>query len=1096
MRLATLAFRSASFYRRTNAAVVLGIACAVAVLAGALVVGDSVRASLRELSLGRLGRTEVAVTSDAFFREALAEGLSTAGIRAVPVVLADAVATNERTGRRASRVQVVGVDDRFWAFHAIDPPRMGGSDAWLSPGLARELGFSEQDTVLVRTRRPSDIPAEFLHGRRDAVGRTIRLRGAGILPRERLGEFSLRPQQGDVRTVFVPLRRLQRDLQIASRSNVLLISGSGDRDRIATAVRERATLQDIGLRVRSLRQGELSVESEKGLLDDPTTTAVKEAAESLGLRARPMFTYVVNAIRAGERDVPYSLVTGVDSAGVALNEWAARELGSSPGTVLTLEYFVWTDEGRLATRTASVTVDRIVPIDAADPDFAPAYPGISDTGSLADWDPPFPIDLSRVRPQDEAYWDRHRTTPKLLLPLANAQELWGTRWGRVSGVRVSGTPDDLAGFEARLRDAIDPTVSGLIVVPVREQAREASAGATDFGAYFTYFSFFITAAALLLAAMFFRLGIEQRLQQIGLLRAIGYSPAKIRRLFLTEAAVLALCGCAVGVLGALGYAWTIMFGLRTWWVGAVGTTNLRVHPSVLALALGAAGGIVAGLLAILYTLWALRRASPRALLTGNVSAAFAARRRRGATRRRAIVAPVAAAAAVTLSVLSLADLLPEVAGFFGAGMLVLAAALAAFGRRLGMRPPDSLAMAGRGAVSRLGLRYASWRTGRSVLSAALIASAVFLIVSVEVFRRDAPARDPGPHSGTGGAAIVAESLLPIVHHPDTDEGRESLNLTGDSSSGAVPPFRIRPFRLSEGDDASCVNLYKPQRPRIVGAPDDFIEAGRFTFSGSVGGTDAEAANPWLLLRRNVPDGAIPAIVDATSLQYVLHAKVGDEIDAGRVGANGRPVRLLVVAALKDSVLQGEIVIAESRFRRAFPDEEGYRFFLIDVEGGAGAVERVAQFTEERLADFGFDATGAVERLESFHRVENTYLSTFQALGALGLLLGTVGLGAIAVRNVLERRRELALLRAVGFRPRDLAVLVLAENALLLAVGIGAGVVASLVAVVPVLAQRGGGPGAMSLMGLILAVMVVGLASSAFAVRASTRAPLLAALRSE
>jgi ABC-type antimicrobial peptide transport system permease subunit len=1095
MRLGTLAFRGAAFYRRTNAAVVLGIACAVAVLAGALVVGESVRASLRELSLGRLGSTDVAVTSDGFFREALAADLSAGGVPAIPIVLADAVVTDERSGQRASRVQVAGVDERFWTFHGVPAPDMGNSDAWLSPGLARELGFTDGDTILVRTRKPSDIPAEFLHGRRDDIGRTLRLRGAGMLARDRMGEFSLRPQQGDVRAVFVPLRRLQRDLQVQARANVLLLA-SVTPDAAHEALRTRATLDDIGLRLRTLPGNQLTVESAKGLLDDLTARAVTQAAASSGVRARTMFTYVVNAVRARGSEVPYSLATGVDGNAAAVNEWTAKELGASPGDTLTLEYFVWTDGGRLETRTADVALESIVPIEAADPDFAPAYPGISDTRSLSDWDPPFPIDLSKVRPQDEAYWDRYRTTPKVLLPLAKAQELWGTRWGRVSSIRIDGPPEKLAAFASTLRAAIDPGFTGLVVVPVREQARQASVGATDFGAYFTYFSFFITASALLLAAMFFRLGIEQRLQQIGLLRALGYSPGKLRRLFLSEAALLAAIGGALGMLGALAYAWTIMYGLRTWWVGAVGTTNLQLHPSPAALAAGAVGGAAAGLLTILYTLWSLRRASPRALLAGDVSNAFDARSGRVRRRRGAVVAVVLAAAAVILSILAWLDVLPEVAAFFGAGTLLLGAALAAFGHGLGTRSPVSLAGATNVPVSRLGLRYASWRRGRSVLSAALIASAVFLIVSVEAFRRDASPDEYSRQSGTGGAALVAESLLPIVHHPDGAEGRQALNLIADASSGEVPAFRMTPFRLSDGDDASCVNLYRPQRPRLIGAPDEFIESGRFRFSGSLADTDGERANPWLLLRRDEADGTVPAIADATSLQYVLHAKLGDELDSGRVGADGRPVRLRIVAALADSVLQGEIVIAESRFRQAFPDEEGYRFFLIDVDDGQAAADRVARFTEERLADAGFDATPAADRLASFHRVENTYLSTFQALGALGLLLGTVGLGAIAVRNVFERRRELALLRAVGFRPRDLAVLVVAENALLLLVGVGAGVIASLVAVLPALMRRGGGPGLVSLVTLIAAVVVVGLGSSLFAARASTRAPLLAALRSE
>jgi ABC-type antimicrobial peptide transport system permease subunit len=203
-----------------------------------------------------------------------------------------------------------------------------------------------------------------------------------------------------------------------------------------------------------------------------------------------------------------------------------------------------------------------------------------------------------------------------------------------------------------------------------------------------------------------------------------------------------------------------------------------------------------------------------------------------------------------------------------------------------------------------------------------------------------------------------------------------------------------------------------------------------------------------------------------------------------------------VGALTDSLLQGELLVSEERFVEAFPEEEGYRFFLVDVDGDRAAADRVAAFLEERLSDVGFDAGSAPERLAMFHRVENTYLSTFQALGGLGLLLGTVGLAAIAVRNVLERRRELALLRAIGYAARDLRLMILAETGLLLALGLAAGVASALVAIAPALAERGGAARAGSLALLVAAVVASGLISSFFAARSAGRAALVSALRSE
>ena len=95
---------------------------------------------------------------------------------------------------------------------------------------------------------------------------------------------------------------------------------------------------------------------------------------------------------------------------------------------------------------------------------------------------------------------------------------------------------------------------GVSITPVRALALAASAGATDFGEYFTYFSFFIVVSALLLVVLFFKLGIEQRLRQTGILRASGFTMATIRRLLLAEAVVLAVAGGVLGAAGALLYA--------------------------------------------------------------------------------------------------------------------------------------------------------------------------------------------------------------------------------------------------------------------------------------------------------------------------------------------------------------------------------------------------------------------------------------------------------------------------------------------------------------------------------------------------------------
>ena len=116
---------------------------------------------------------------------------------------------------------------------------------------------------------------------------------------------------------------------------------------------------------------------------------------------------------------------------------------------------------------------------------------------------------------------------------------------------------------------------------------------------------------------------------------------------------------------------------------------------------------------------------------------------------------------------------------------------------------------------------------------------------------------------------------------------------------------------------------------------------------------------------------------------------------------------------------------------------------------------VSSVLEDRMADFGFDVVSTTERLAAFHRVNNTYLATFQTLGGLGLILGTFGLGAVLLRNVLERRKELSLMRAVGFNAGHLSLMVLAENTFLLLAGLSVGTVSAVVAIAPALFERGG-----------------------------------------
>lgn len=997
--------RSLRYYWRTNVALALGFAAVVATLSGALLVGDSVRGSLKQLAGQRLGSTNWVVTSPSFFREELAREVGGTPAIVIP-----------------GKTEIYGLPGR--------------QDIAVTPALARKSG----GTLMLRIERPSPIPKETVQGRKDEIAQTLRI------PTNNTEQgLSLKQEQGPVYAVYMPLARLQRELRTPGRINAILSARQPSLDK--------ATLADLGLQLKPVG-GAISVESSSTILPDPVQKAAGPGT--------PVFAYLANAMVAGDRTTPYSLVIAADFMpiepdGIVLNHWTARDLNARPGDFLRLEYYVWEQSGALATRAATFRVQAIVPIEgfAADRGLAPEYPGITNSKSLHDWDPPFPMNLALIRPKDEEYWDRYRTTPKAFIAYATGRRLWGTRFGNATSVRVAESPD----FARQLRSRLRPGELGMTVVDARRSAREASQGSTDFGEYFTYFSFFVLASALILAGLLFRLGIEQRMREIGMLRALGWPPARIARLFLGEGALVAAAGCAIGAIAALGYCALILYGLRTWWQGAAGAAELHLFASPAALAQGATGGFAMGLAAMWWSLRGLRKFSPRALLAGTLPATV----HRGRRKRMRLTAALLFVTALLVLGAGAMRTIDPTGAFFGGAALLLVAALVETAALIRGSHHGVLALDRGQSLWRLGARSAAFRPGRAVAGIALIASATFLIAGLDAFRqRTLPSSDP--HSGTGGFALAGESELPIVYDPNT----------------LVSNARFYAFRLHSGDDASCLNLYEPRNPRVLGAPAAFLNLNRFHFT-------EPHDNPWLLLDRDPGGGPIPAIADSNSITYILHRKIGDEFVVNP--DSDHPVRLTIVAALEDSMLQSELIVSEHNFLKAFPREQGYRFFLIDTAQPASAIA-------DALSDYGFDATIAADRLAAYRQVENTYLSSFQALGAVGLLLGTAGLATVLLRNVLERRRELALLRALGYERRDIQWIVVAENLFIAAAGLVIGAGCAIVAVLPTVLDRGGHAPIQALIALLVLVPLTALVASVFAVRTVARAPLLGALRAE
>ena len=1124
-----LILRSLRFHARAHCGVLAGTALAATALTGALIVGDSLRHTLVSRALARLGAVTFALnTPDRFFLDDMGRGpqLDAQGVRSVALSLPGTVSRQDGTAR-ANRVNILGVEPESWAVLADWGPLRGtdaqaaqpswfrqwqaGGSALVNQALADQLALRQGDELVVRFRKPTALSQDAVIAPRDNAS-ALRVKVERVLGPKEFGDFSLLASQVPPPNLFLPLAVLQNAAGISNRANVLLTTATAKpvfekKDwRLEDAQLSLSTVQTPPAGDDEFGSGPVVELSSSRIFLEPQ---VVQAALRLHLpgvtHSTGVLTYLANLLETGDRATPYSMVTAArppyvpaDMADdeILLNEWLARDLQARPGDLLRLSYYLADSGPRLTERTNVFKVRAIVPLKGvyADRSLMPEFPGLAKAESTHDWDAGFPLTYA-IRPQDEAYWKEYRGTPKALVTLAAGQAMWSNRFGSLTSIRWrADTHIDASALSSMIRSNlqtdIDPsTAFGFRFTSVREQGLKAATEAQDFGQLFLGFSSFLIISALLLTALLFQFSLEQRHQEIGTFLALGFAGRRVRALFLTEGAALGLAGSIIGGLAGIGYAKAMLWLLVTRWHNAVGTSVLQFHasPSTLATGIGVSTAVA------IVTIWLVLRKQARqpaaALLSGSGASAPAipSGRRRGKTPGLIgwlTLLPVLAGVALVVWAASTGA--PNPGAFFGAGALFLIAGVAWVRSRL-----SALRQARGGeelSFGSLGLRAAGRKRSRSVATVALLASGAFLIVSVGAFRLDANLNASRPGSGTGGFALMAEAALPVHQDLNTRSGREALGLGDAELTGT----RSVPFRVRPGDDASCLNLNRAQQPRLLGVAPALLK-GRFTFTGAAPGF--KPADGWNMIIRTAGPTArdeVAAIGDANSVEWALGKKIGDTIDY--TDESGRAFKIRIAGTVANSILQGNLIIDEAQFLERFPTQSGYRFFLLDAP--TNSVSEVAATLTRALQDYGVEVVPAAQRLNQFNAVQNTYLGTFQVLGGLGLLLGSAGLGVVVLRNVLERRGELALLVACGFRAGRVRRLLLLEHGVLLIAGLVIGVVAALVAILPALLTPGGQFPIRSLAWTLAGVLVNGALWTWIATRFALRGPLLEALRNE
>lgn len=1177
MQVRDLLVRNLKYYWRTNFAVILGVAAATAVIAGALVVGDSVRGSLRQMSLDRLGEIDYAITGGRFFREELSESLASEDIQTAPAIIVQGTVIGESTTdqapdseesnlrlRRAGQIHVVAADDRFWSMldtGEIAAPQEG--EIVINQRVADQIGASIGDSLSVIVEIPASIPRDSLLGDRDETVTELSLTVCAIAPEETgLARFGLNPSQQVPLNVFVNLEEMQYQIGLEeirptkrnpeskpARVNTLFIATTQP-DRLSRKsfefageltdqVHEKITLADLALKiVTNEKHGYLSLESEQMILENSLASDAIETVNKAGATVSPVLVYLLNEIRNAdepEKYSMYSIIAGIDpelshpfgpfefvgehhplkNGDVYLNDWLAEDLDVAAGDQILTKYHVVGDRGELPEAEVGFQVQGVVELTgvADDTGFTPNVPGVTDAKTYSEWRQPFPLKEELITDRDDLYWDNidtereddYRTTPKIFTSLSTAQNLWKSRYGALTSVRFA-PANQVPLVELEKEFTVDflkrlqPEQTGFFVQPIKAIGLRAAQGTTDFTGLFIGFSFFLILAATILVGLLFRLGIETRIGELGLLTAVGFHRKQVRRLYLLEGTLLVVIGGGLGLIAAVGYAAIMIHGLKTWWFGAIGTPFLFLEVHVTSLVIGFLIAAIVAFLAIFWSLWQTRKQSTRSLLNGESGQTELATVQQNSLSSRSALLLIGGS--LLLSVLTLIGVIPDseafsgfswkVVMFFCVGMGLLSGGLSALTAFLGSN--DAVKIEGSKTASRtkLGLRNAARNRQRSVMTTSLISSATFIIVAVAAGQQNPTGEEPKYQSGNGGFTLVAETNVPVLYNLNTSEGRAKagFNLLDENVEATLNQARVFPFRMKLGENASCLNLYQTQVPTILGVPDDVLEEmlnnERFLFANT------PAEQPWSLINKKLDSGNIPVLGDMNTLMYSLHKGIGDVI---QVPNEETPEQTLEVAGMfANSIFQGVLVMSEENFQKVFPEQVGFQYFLIETS--VDKAEEVSAMLETNLSDSGFDSERVSDRLQDFLAVQNTYLSTFQTLGGLGLLLGTIGLATVMLRNIVERRGELALMRAIGFRKQQVSLLIIYENAFLLLSGLALGTISAMIAMAPHLISSAANVPWSSLGQLLVAVFAVGMLSVLLAVKAAVKTPILQTLRGE
>jgi len=1075
--------RSIKFYRKPILYQILIIAILCAVITGSLLTGRSVKESLKKSASERLGNTGILISSGLrYFEPSLAETLKdSARIKCVGILEINGSGQSLNSQKAAFNTHIFGINSDFFTFQGKDSDRINAGEVAVNKKLADYLGLNIGDELIIRFNEISDIPGDAPFSPAKATGSSLVMKVGKILEPYNSGNFSLSINQIIPFNIFMNISDLKDNTGNPAKINRLLVEDENgyNINELYNTLKQILKPSDIGLNLRKVEKtGEFELISDRIFIEE---TLIKEIIKKVP-SAAPVYTYLGNRFNAGTRSTPYSFVSALPSSlypeisqgnGMIINRWLADDLKVNEADTIEMFWYSPDSLNKLVERSNKFVVKRIVEMQGiwSDSLLMPDFPGISGSTSCSDWDAGILIKMDNIRPKDEDYWNKYRGTPKAFINYEKGKELFGNIFGPATSIRFPANISQ-SEIEKKLRGSIEPSLTGFTVTDLAAESVRAANESVDFSTLFISLGFFLILASVVLLSLSVSSYFDSKKAQIKTLFALGFKNRWIERLLFLESGLIAVTGCIIGSFVGFLVNIIITAALNSVWNGAVQTNTLEAFFNFIPLLSGFS--ITLLLTLVLTTLKVklyLKKLNRKEKEIPGSHSLF----------RNFLLCLTFSFLALSLFTLSLLSKDLKIVLSFSAGTVLLIALLL-FWRQyyLGW---DIFKSGKRKSLSRL---YFSFYPSNAVTPIMFIAAGIFAVFITGANRMDFNEKHLNRSGGTGGYLLWCDNTVPVKEDLNSLSGRKAFGIDSEPLNG----MSFAQAKRSSGNDASCLNLNHVTAPPLLGInPADFISKGAFSFSTVL--KEKNLKNPWQFLNESSEGNTIYGIADQTVLEWGLKIKPGDTLILR--AENGQPLNIIIAAGLKSSVFQGYVLIGMKNFSKFYPSVSGNSVLLID--GNPEMTNNYKTALSERFENHGINVEKTGDRLASFYEVTNTYLSVFGVFGAFGMIIGIAGLGFIILRNYNQRKKEFALMLAVGFTKRKIQMMILSEQILILLAGVSTGVIAALVSTLPSIMNSPDIPWIYLCM-MIFAIVATGLVVILLTIRSIMRDSLIASLKKE